>query len=111
MDNLKALRSMCNAIVSTFYPDNATIELMLFNEGIDPKAEATPKDAKLFRVAVSLIKGYVESSRSENGVSVSVRSEDAIKESIRYYCGIYGLNAEEILSDDMRIIEDGSNLW
>ncbi|EKC73398.1 hypothetical protein OBE_02409, partial [human gut metagenome] len=44
MDNLTATRSLCNAIANTFYPDNATIEFALFNEGIDAKAEATPKD-------------------------------------------------------------------
>lgn len=110
MNNLNALRSLCNAIANTFYPDNATIELVLFNEGINPEAEATPKDEKIFRVAVSLIMGYVESSRSENGVSTSVK-EDAIKESIRYWCNIYGLDADDILDDFVRVIEDGSNMW
>lgn len=110
MNNQRALSSLCNAIANTFYPDNATIELVLFNEGIDPKAEATPKDEKLFRVAVRLVMGYVEASRSENGVSTSVR-EDAIEESIKYWCNIYGLDADDIIPDSLRVIEDGSNLW
>ena len=110
MDNLKALRSLCNAIANTFYPDNSSIELVLFNEGIDPQAEATPKDETLFRVAIRLVIGYVESSRSENGVSTSVR-EDAIKESIKYWCNIYGLDAEDFIPESLRTIEDGSNLW
>lgn len=110
MNNLKALSSLCNAIANTFYPDNSTIELVLFNEGIDPQAEATPKDEKLFRVAIRLVIGYVESSRSENGVSTSVR-EDAIKESIKYWCNIYGLDAEDFIPESLRTIEDGSNLW
>lgn len=110
MDNQRALSSLCNAMANTFYPDNATIELMLFNEGIDPQAEATPKDEKIFRVAVRLVMGYVESSRSENGVSTAVR-EDAVEGSIRYWCNIYGLDADEIIPDSMRTIEDGSNLW
>lgn len=54
MDNLTATRSLCNAIANTFYPDNATIEFALFNEGIDAKAEATPKDPMIFRVAAAL---------------------------------------------------------
>lgn len=108
--NLKALRSLCNAIANTFYPDKATLELVLFNEGIEPEAEAVPKDPKIFRAAVRLIHGYVESSRSENGVSTSVR-EDAIKESLAMWCKSYGLNADEELSDFRRVIEDGSNLW
>lgn len=110
MNNLKALSSLCNAMATTFYPDHATIELVLFNEGIDPQAEAAPKDEQLFRVAVRLIIGYVEGSRSENGVSTSVR-EDAIEESIKYWCNIYGLDADEIIPDSLRVIEDGSNLW
>lgn len=110
MNNLKALSSLCNAIANTFYPDNSTIELVLFNEGIDPQAEATPKDETLFRVAIRLVIGYVESSRSENGVSTSVR-EYAIKESIKYWCNIYGLDAEDFILESLRTIEDGSNLW
>jgi hypothetical protein len=108
--NLKALSSLCNAIANTFYPDKATLELELFNEGIEPNAEAVPKDAKIFRSAVRLVHGYVESSRTENGVSTSVR-EDAIKESLIFWCKNYGLDAEEELSDYQRVIEDGSNLW
>ena len=110
MNNLKALSSLCNAIANTFYPDNSTVELVLINEGIDPQAEATPKDETLFRVAICLVMGYVESSRSENGISTSVR-EDAIKESIKYWCNIYGLDAEDFIPESLRIIEDGSKLW
>ena len=72
MKNAVALRNLCNAIANTFYPDKATIDLALFNEGIEAESDATPKDEKLFRIAVSLVMGYVESSRSENGVSTSV---------------------------------------
>lgn len=110
MTNLIALRSLCNAICNTFYPDDAALELALFNESIQSDGEATPKDESIFRVAVSLVMGYVESSRSENGVSTSVR-EDAIKESIKYWCNIYGLDADEVLTDELRVIEDGTHLW
>lgn len=110
MKNAVALRSMCNAMANTFYPDKDTLDLALFNDGIDPQADATPKDAAIFRVAVSLVMGYVESSRSENGVSTSVR-EDAIKGSIRYWSNVYGLDADDILSDYLTVKEDGSNLW
>ena len=110
MKNAVALRILCNAIANTFYPDISTIELVLINEGIDPQADATPKDETLFRLAVSLVMGYVESSRSENGVSTSVMS-DAVEKSIRYWCNIYSLDADEILSDYLRVMEDGSKLW
>lgn len=110
MKNAAALRNLCNAIANTFYPDNATIELALFNEGIEPQAEAIPKDPKIFRIAVSLVMGYVEGSRSENGVSTTVL-QDAAEKSIRYWCNIYGLDADEVLSDYLRVMEDGSKLW
>lgn len=109
MDNLKALKSICNAICSTFYPDSAVMEVMLFNEGISVDAEATPKDVNLFKVAIRLVKGYVENSRSENGVSTSV-NEDAVNENIRIWCKDYGLDAEDYLLS-VKTIENGSNLW
>lgn len=110
MTNLIATKSLCNAIANTFYPDNSTIEVVLFNEGIDPKADAAPKDTNIFRVAVQLIKGYVESSRTENGVSTAVR-DDAIKDSIKYWCGLYGVAVEDVLGDTLSVIEDGTHLW
>ena len=109
MNNLKALRGLCNAICNTFYPDRAAMETVLFNEGIESDAEATPKDGKLFRVAIRLVRGYVESSRTENGVSTSVR-EDAINENIKLWCKDYGLNADDYLIS-VKTIESGSNLW
>lgn len=48
MKNSEALKGLCNAMANTFYPDDKTIELALFNEGITPTAEATPKDLRSF---------------------------------------------------------------
>lgn len=110
MTNIEALRTLCNAIANTFYPDTATLEFALFNESVDAKADATPKDATIFRVAVALIKGYVENSRSEGGVSTSV-NEDAVKESLLFWCNYYGLDAADELSDYLRVIDDVSNRW
>lgn len=110
MKNLEALSHLCNAIVNTFHPDSATLKFALFNEGIDPQAEATPKDATIFRVAIRIVMGYVESSRSENGVSTSVR-EDAVKESLAFWCKQYGLDADEELNDYLRTIDDATNFW
>lgn len=111
MTNLTAVSSLCNAIANTFYPDKATVEFALFNEGVDSTADALPKDPVIFRVAAKLVKGYVESSRSEGGISTSVISEEAIKNSLAFWCAEYGLDAEEELADSFREIEDGSNLW
>ncbi len=110
MTNLSALRSLCNAIANTFYPDESTLTLALFNAEIDPDGAATPKDASLFRVAVPIIRGYVEASRAENGVSTSVM-QDAVEKSLNYWCNYYGLDAEEELGDSLTIIEDGSSNW
>lgn len=110
MNNLKALSSLCNAIANTFYPDKSAMEVVLFNDGIDPEAEAVPKDPNIFRAAVKLVRGYVEASRSENGVSTSVM-DDAVKESLAFWCNIYGLDADEELGDYLRVIKDGTSLW
>ncbi len=110
MTNLSALYSLCNAIANTFYPDESTLKLALFNAEIDPDGAATPKDPAIFRVAVPLIRGYVEASRSENGVSTSVQ-QDAVEKSLNFWCNSYGLNAEEELGDSLSYIEDGSSLW
>ena len=109
MDNLKALRGLCNAICNTFYPDRAAMEMMLFNEGIESDAEASPKDEKLFRVAIRLVRGYVESSRAECGVSTSVRG-DGVNAIIMRGCMDCGLDGEGYLIS-VKTIEDGSNLW
>lgn len=110
MTNIDSLRTLCNAIANTFYPDDATLEFALFNEGIDATAAATPKDVKIFRVAVGMVRGYVESSRTENGVSTSVM-QNAVDESLKYWCGVYDVDVDEIIPDSLRVIDDASNLY
>ncbi len=108
MDNLSALRGLCNAICSAFYPDRATMEMMLFNAGISAAATAAPKDAELLRVAIRLVKGFVESSRSENGVAVSIDT-GKIDENIAMWCDEYGIDADDLTT--LKTIEDGSSRW
>ncbi|MBR0292519.1 MAG: hypothetical protein IJQ79_10375 [Bacteroidales bacterium] len=108
MDNLTALRGLCNAICNTFYPDNSTMELVLFNEGISSTAAATPKDPAILKLAIKLVLGYVEKSRTEGGVSYSIDT-DKIDDNIKEWCDDYGLDAEEFLP--LKTIENGSNLW
>lgn len=110
MTNAAALYSLCNAIANTFYPDESTINLALFNAEIDPAGEATPKDPAIFRVAVPLVRGYVEGSRSENGLSTSVL-QGAVDKSLNYWCNYYGLDPAEELGDSLTYIEDGSSRW
>lgn len=110
MTNIEALSKLCTAIANTFYPDSEVLKLTLFNEGIDADAEAQPKDVTIFRCAVALVRGYVEASRSEGSVSTSVM-QDAVEKSLNYWCDIYGLDADELLSEDKRTISDATNLW
>lgn len=110
MKNIDALRLLCNSIANTFYPDTATLEFALFNRSMYSDVEAEPKDPELFRAAVGLVRGYVESSRSEGGTSTSVM-QDAVEKSLVYWCNYYGLNASDELNDYKRVIYDGSNMW
>lgn len=110
MTNIEALRTLCNAIANTFYPDDATLEFALFNEGVNPDAAATPKDETIFRVAVGLVRGYIESSRNENGISTSVMP-DAVEKSLMYWCNVYGVDAEDVIAEFVRVIDDASNLY
>lgn len=108
MKNIEALKTTCNALANTFYPDEATLQLTLFNEGIEPQGAAQPKDKTILRLAIRLVMGYVESSRNEGGISTAVR-DNAIAKSIRSWCDEYGLDADDILSGSS--IEDISHMW
>lgn len=110
MTNIEVLKRTCNAIANTFYPDAQTSELVLFNAGISPEESAQPRDVELFKLAVKMVLGYVESSRNENGISTAVR-EDAIEKSIEAWCDEYGIDAEELLEDSRTVIKDISNMW
>lgn len=112
MTNREALKALCTAIASTFYPDEAVVELVLMQEGIVSDAEAQPKNASILRCAVSLVMGYVESSSTQGGISVSVRDTAAIKASVRHWCDEFGVEPAEVgWSDSGIILTDGSDLY
>lgn len=111
MTNTEAIRALCTAIANTFYPDTSAVAITAEAMGLDPNAEATRKDPLVFRSAVLLVRGYVEGSRSENGLSVSVRSEEAIKKALLAWCAQYDLNPEDELENAVRTISDGTHLW
>lgn len=111
MDNLHATKALCNAIANTFYPDENSINVVLFNAGIDPLAEATPKDKDLFLCAVRLVRGHIETSHSEGGIS-SATSVEALKQSLNFWSKEYNLTAEDVGIDDLfTVISNGSHLW
>lgn len=102
------LRTMCTSIASTFYPDSDVCVLALEAAGIDANGDAD--FPSLFKVAARLVIGYVEQSRSEGGISVSVNS-DAVRRSVLHWCGVYGVRPEEVLGDSIGIIKDCTDIW
>lgn len=108
MTNLEILRSRCTAIASSFYPDSNVMEVALFDAGIDPAEDATPKDIALVKVALALVAGFVETSRGEGSESVSTKWE-AVTANMKRVCGEYGLDASDYM--EVSRISDASNLW
>lgn len=109
MNNLSATTMLCTAMCSSFYPDEKAVEIALFNAGIVTNDEAQPKDKNVFMVAVTLVRGYVESSRSEGGISVSV-DRDAVNDSILFWAREYGVVEDDVLLKP-KVIENGSYFW
>lgn len=111
MNNKKALQTLCTAMVNTFYPDESVLEFALSLESMNGEEEQIDsKDPRIFALAVTLIYGYVEQSRSEGGISTSVKVE-AIINSIKHWAKIYGLDADEYIDAFTTKISDGTNLW
>jgi hypothetical protein len=108
MTNIEILRSRCTAIASSFYPDRNVMEVALFDAKFDPTAEAIPKDVEIIKMAIRLVMGFVETSRSEGQESVST-NWDAVKANIKRVCGEYGLDPSEYMT--VSSITDASNLW
>lgn len=109
MTNLEALRAQCKLICNTCYVDSDVLKLALYNAGIDADAYATAKDTAIIREAIVIVKGWVETSRSESGISTSV-DVAAVKNNIIFWCGEAGLDASEFV-DDMITLDSGSDFW
>lgn len=109
MNNLEALRAQCKLICNTCYVDSDVLKLAILNSGMDAEADAVAKDPELIKTAIIIVKGWVETSRSENGISTSIDME-ALKQSIMFWCGEAGLDASEYL-DNIVTLESGSDLW
>ncbi len=109
MTNLEALRAQCKLICNACYVDSDVLKLALHNAGIDTDAEAAVKDPAIIREAIVIVKGWAETSRSENGISTSIDMA-AVKNSIIFWCGEAGLDASEFV-DDTITFDSGSDLW
>ena len=109
--NLEALRAKCMLICDTCYVDDDVLIDVLCDAGIDPDGEASGTSAaQLVECAIPVVKGWVETSRSEGGISVSIDRE-AVEKNILFWCQRYGLDASEYLSDSMTVIQDGSEMY
>lgn len=109
MNNLEALKAQCKLICNTCYVDDDVARLTLSNFGLQGEWEATSNNQDIVAGAILIVKGWVETSRTENGISVSTDIA-RIKKNILFWCEKYGLNASEYI-DDLVVVEDGSNLW
>lgn len=105
--NLEALRAKCKLICDTCYADDDVLIDVLWDNGIDPSDKAVPMDVEIVKAAIIVVKGWVESARSEGGINVSINRE-AVDKNILFWCQQFGLDASEYLSESMTVIQDGS---
>ncbi len=111
MTNLEAIRSQCKLICNTCYVDDDVIALIATNNSIDPTGEYTSDDVtKVVTCAILVVRGWVETSRSEGGISVAV-DQDKIEQNLLFWCNRYGLDSSELLDGSLSTIENGSQLW
>lgn len=108
--NKEACRAKCKLICNTAYVDMDVLQDVLIDNGIDPDETATAASADLMRCAILIVKGWVETSRSEGGISTAINYE-AVRKNIQFWCGQYGLDADLLLADSLSSIESGSMLW
>lgn len=109
MTNLEALKAQCKLICNTCYVDDDVARLMLNNAQLNADEEASANDPNIVAAAILIVKGWVETSRSENGISVST-DVNKIRKNILYWCTKAGLDASEY-ADDIVVIDNGSDLW
>ena len=109
MTNSEALRAQCKLICDTCYVDSDVVELALLNAGIDGEATAAANDQQIIRAALTIVRGWVETGRSESGISVSVDVE-SVKRSMAYWCNVAGIDVSEFV-DGTVTLESGTELW
>ena len=109
--NLEALRAKCKLICDTCYVDDDVLVDVLVDAGVHPDDfSSETESALLVKIAIPVVKGWVETSRSEGGISVSIDRE-AVEKNILFWCQRYGLDASEYLSGSMTVVEDASGMF
>lgn len=111
MTNREATRNLCTAVASLFYPDRNSVGIVLLNRGVEPDGEYSPNDPEVMKAVIFLVLGFVESSRSEGGVSASLRSETAIRRSLALWCRQCGLDPDKELQGFGTSIRNVSGYW
>lgn len=110
MTNKEALRAQCKLICNNCYVDSDVLELALLNSGVIGEEEVgATNDPTIIRTAIIIVKGWVETSRSENGISTTI-DINALDNNIKFWCAKAGLDASEFV-DSQITFESGSDFW
>lgn len=109
LTNSEAVRAKCKLICNTCYVDSDVLKVTLSDAELNANATATPNDPKIVECAILIVKGWVETSRSENGISTAI-DMDKLEQNILFWCNRVGLDASEFL-DSLVTVENGSDLW
>ena len=107
--NSDAVRAKCKLICNTCYVDNYVLAATLLDAGLSADSEAEPNNPKIVECAILIVKGWVETSRSEGGISTSIDA-DKLQQNIMFWCNRAGLDASEFV-DGLVTVENGSDLW
>lgn len=108
--NSEAVRAKCKLICNTCYVDEDVLKVTLSDAGLNATDVATPNDPAIVECAILIVKGWVETSRSESGISASIDKE-RLEQNILFWCNRAGLDASEFLEGIVTTVENGSDLW
>ncbi|MCM1079703.1 MAG: hypothetical protein NC344_10170 [Bacteroidales bacterium] len=104
------LRAVCKAICNTCYVDDDVAVALLVSNDMHPDAPTSGDfSAGIVRLAIEIVKGWVETSRSEGGISVA-RDTSQLNRNILYWSNRYGLEADE-LAQGVATVTNGSRMW
>ena len=111
MTNIEALKATTKRICNVFYADDDVMLLTMSQNGINPDADydVSGDGADMLRCAIRIVRSFVETSRSENGISVSIDRE-AVERNIKRECKDAGIEYEDEDADE-KSVEDISSMW
>ena len=110
LTNSEAVRAKCKLICNTCYVDDDVLRATLQDAGLEAEDVSTPNDPAIVECAILIVKGWVETSRSENGISTGINI-DKLEQNIIFWCNRAGLDASEFLDGIVTTVENGSDLW